>query len=129
MLSVRAARNDDTGTTSATVVRLISLLAGFAAMTIAVIVPIAWFLVAEARLRGEVEIQAQLYADKVADEARQNPAFWNGLADSSVQVDMDNVEVARPPAAAEPSADAERWRVFSGSGRIIIETATSVAPG
>jgi diguanylate cyclase (GGDEF)-like protein len=128
-LSARAARNDDTGTTSATVVRLISLLAGLAAMTIAVIVPIAWFLVAEARLRGEVEIQAQLYADKVADEARQNPAFWNGLADSSVQVDMDNVEVARPPAAAEPSADCERWRVFSGSGRIIIETATSVAPG
>ncbi|PPQ32224.1 hypothetical protein CCS01_15875 [Rhodopila globiformis] len=127
-LPVHAAGSDDAATTSATVVRLISLLAGLAAMTIAVIVPIAWFLVADARLRGEVEVQAQLYAGDVVEEARQNPAFWNALADSSVPFDLDNTDVARPPAAADPGANAERWRVFSGSGRIIIETATPVAP-
>src|SRR5689334_17340852 len=85
------------GTPNATMVRLISLLAGLAAVAIAAIVPAAWFLVAEARLRGEVEFHAQLYAAQVAQEARQNPAFWNALADSRIKPDLDNVGVAQPP--------------------------------
>ena len=70
-------------TPNAGMVRMITLLAALAAATIAAIVPVSCFLAAEARLRGEVEISAQHYASEVAEEARQNPALWNALADSS----------------------------------------------
>jgi hypothetical protein len=43
-------------------VRMITLLAAFAAMTIAAIMPVSCFLAAQARVRGEVEINAELYA-------------------------------------------------------------------
>ncbi|MFL5256885.1 MAG: hypothetical protein ACJ8AI_29125 [Rhodopila sp.] len=117
------------GTPSAIMVRLISLLTGLAAATIAAIVPAAWFLVAEARLRGEVEFHAQLYATQVAQEARQNPAFWNALADSRIRPDLDAISIAQPPDAANSRADAEQRCVFSASGQVIVDTATSNPPG
>ncbi len=109
-------------------VRVITLLAALAATTIAAIVPVSCFLAAEARLRGEVEIRAQHYANDVADEARQNPALWNALADSSIGEALDNLEIGRRLDADDPSAVPERWRVFSGAEKILIEAATSVAP-
>ena len=67
-------------------VRLITLLAAVAAATTAVIVPASCFLVAQARLRGEVEIRALVYAGQVAEEARRNPDFWNALADTASEL-------------------------------------------
>jgi diguanylate cyclase (GGDEF)-like protein len=115
-------------TPNAGMVRVITLLAAFAAMTIAAIMPVSCFLAAQARLRGEVEISAQHYASKVAEEARQNPALWNALADSSTGEALDNLEIGRTPFADDPIVVAERRRVFSGTGRILIESTTSVAP-
>jgi diguanylate cyclase (GGDEF)-like protein len=109
-------------------VRMITLLSALAATTIAAIVPVSCFLAAEARLRGEVELSAQHYASEVTEEARQNPALWNALADSSTGEALDDLEIGRQPDADGPSAVPERRRVFSGAERILIETATSVAP-
>ena len=115
------------GTPSGSMVRLISLLAGLAAVTIAAIVPVSWFLVAEARLHGELEFHTQLYASQVAEEARQNPALWNALAGSEVRPNLEAMSIAQPPDAA--GADAERRRVLSGTGQVIVEAATAIAPG
>jgi diguanylate cyclase (GGDEF)-like protein len=117
-----------TSVPNAGMVRMITLLAAFAAIAIAAIIPISCFIAAQARLRGEVEISAQDYASRVAQEARQNPALWNGLADSSTEQALDNLEIGRPLLANEPNAVAERRHVFSGTGRILIETVTSIAP-
>ena len=100
------------GTPNASMVRLITLLAALAAMAIAAILPASWFLAAQARLRGEVEIHAQLYASHVADEARQNPVFWNALADSPVEELVGQSGDRQSPDADNHPA-AERRRVFS----------------
>jgi diguanylate cyclase (GGDEF)-like protein len=113
---------------NAAMVRMITLLAAFAAMTIAAIMPVSCFLAAQARVRGEVEINAQLYAREVAEEARQNPSFWNALADSSTDEALDNLGIGRPLVPDAPNTVAERRHVFSGRGRTLIETTTSIAP-
>ena len=107
---------------------MITLLAAFGAASIATIMPVSCFLAAQARLRGEVEINAYYYASQVAEEARQNPAFWNALADSSTGEPLDNLEIGRPLHADKPNALAEERHVFSGTGKILIQTATSIAP-
>jgi diguanylate cyclase (GGDEF)-like protein len=112
-------------TPDAGIVQMITLLAALAALTIAIILPIAGFLVVQARLRGEVEIRAQLYAGQVAEEARQNPMLWNALAGSTVEPGLDSLEIARPLDVADRQAVAERRRVFSTAGRTLIDTATS----
>ena len=115
------------GTPNAGMVGLITLLAALAAIAIAAIVPVSLFLVAQAHLRGEIEIDAQLYANRVADEARQNPVLWNALADGTADPALDSLEIARPLTSDKPSA-AERRRVLSTAGQTIIETATFVPP-
>ena len=87
---------------------MITLLAAFGATSIATIMPVSCFLAAQARLRGEVEISAHYYASQVAEEARQNPAFWNALADSSTGEPLDNLEIGRPLHAATASGFDER---------------------
>jgi hypothetical protein len=101
-------------------VRMITLLAALAATTIAAIVPVSCFLAAEARLRGEVEVRAQHFANDVVEEARQNPALWNALADSSTGEALDDLEIGRRLDADDPSAVPERWRLFSGAERLLI---------
>ncbi len=115
------------GSPTAGMVGLITLLAALAALAIAVIVPISWFLVAQAHLRAEVDIHAQLYATRVAEEARRNPTLWNALAGGPTDVSLNDLEIARPPAEA-PSAVAERRRVFSATGRTIIDTDVLILP-
>ena len=106
-------------------VRLITFLAALAALAIAAILPISCFLVAEAQLRGEVEIRAQLYASQVAEEARQNPMLWNALAGSAIEPGLDSLQIAHPLDADDRHAVAERRRVFSTAGRTLIDSATS----
>jgi diguanylate cyclase (GGDEF)-like protein len=115
-------------TPSLNMVRLITWLAALAAVTTAATVPVSCFLVARARLRGEIEMHALLYAGQVAEEARRNPAFWNALADSAAELDLDNLEIARPPAEIAPDHGVERRRVRSSSGRTLIDAATSRQP-
>jgi diguanylate cyclase (GGDEF)-like protein len=116
------------GTPNASMVRTITLLAALAAVMIAAVPPASYFLAAQARLGGAVEIQTQLYAGEVADEARQNPAFWNALAGSATQPGLESLAIARQPDADDANVVAERRHVFSGAGRILIDTMTSTAP-
>lgn len=63
------------------IVRLIALLAALAAVVIAAVIPASYFLVAQARLRGEIEVGAQLYAADVTEAAQQIPGCgmrWPG---------------------------------------------------
>jgi signal transduction histidine kinase/CheY-like chemotaxis protein len=106
---------------------MITLLAALATVMIAGIPPISYFLTVQARLRGEVEIQTQLYASQVAAEARQNPVFWNALADSVTERGLDGLAIGGQPDADESNAVGERRRVFSGSGHILIDSTTSAA--
>jgi diguanylate cyclase (GGDEF)-like protein len=116
------------GTPNASMVRMITLVATLAAVIIAAVPPFSYFLAAHAHLRGEVEIQTQLFASQVADEARQNPGFWNALAGSAIEPGLDSLAIARRPDAQDTNAVAERRRVFSGIGRTVIETMTAAAP-
>jgi diguanylate cyclase (GGDEF)-like protein len=113
------------GTPNASIVRMITMLAALATVMIAAIPPISYFLAVQARLRGAVEIQTQLYVSQVAAEARQNPVFWNALADSATERGLDSLAIGRRPEADESNAVAERRRVFSGSGQILIDTTAS----
>jgi diguanylate cyclase (GGDEF)-like protein len=127
-LHARMQRTAVAAAPNTSMVRLITLLAALAAAASAAVLPTAWFLAAEARLRGEVEIRAQLYASDVAEEARQNPVFWNALADSPIEDSLASLAIASRPDANKPQAIAERRRVFSGSGQVLIDTSTSVTP-
>ena len=124
----RMQRTAVAATPNASMEHLITLLAALAAAASAAVLPTAWFLASEARLRGEVEIRAQLYASDVAEEARQNPVFWNALADSPVEDSLASLAIASRPDANNPQAIAERRRVFSGLGQVLIDSMTSVAP-
>src|SRR5260221_14151488 len=48
-------------------------LAGLAALAIALAFPAAYFLSANNRLLGVIEVRAQIYGDQVTDAASQNP--------------------------------------------------------
>jgi diguanylate cyclase (GGDEF)-like protein len=109
-------------------VRMITVLAALAAAVIAAALPASWFFAAQARLRGELEIGARLYASQVADEARRNPVFWNALADSATHPDVTNLQIGHLPAADEFDAVAEQRRIFSGTERTVVEVATAVPP-
>src|ERR1700722_3407188 len=60
-------------------VYLITLLAALAAMVTVVVIPASYFFAAQARLQGEIETGAQLYAADVTGAAQQNPRLWNAL--------------------------------------------------
>jgi diguanylate cyclase (GGDEF)-like protein len=124
----RLPRTTIAGTPNASMVRMITLLAALAAVMIAAAPPVSYFLAAQARLRGAVEIQNQLYASQAADEARQNPVFWNALAGSAMQPGLDSLAIARHPDADDANVVAERRRVFSAAGLTLIDTMTSTVP-
>jgi diguanylate cyclase (GGDEF)-like protein len=107
---------------------MITLLAGLAALTIAAIVPVSWFLAAKAGLYGEVEIHVNAFVSQVEDEARQNPAFWNALADSRTPGALDDLTIARPLGEDERNPVPERRRVFTGQGRVLIDVTTPNPP-
>jgi hypothetical protein len=114
-------RAADGGTPTSGMVRTITLLAGLAALVIATAVPAAWYVAAQAGVRGKIDGQARVYAFQVEQEARQNPAFWNALA-GSLTDGADHLEMALP---LEPSEriDGERKRVLSVTGHSLIPVA------
>lgn len=94
-----------------TVTRTVTLLAGLAALVIAVALPLATTMAARDRLRGALETSARLHAAEVAILARKAPAFWS----------LNGVIVAAVDASHTVTA-AERRRVYDRSGRLVIET-------
>ena len=108
--------------------RRITLLAVLADVAIAAIIPVAWYLAAESRLHGALEIDARLFANDVAAEARRSPAFWNALAEGSTQLAIEGLDIARPPDADDPNAVAEERRVLSGNRHVLITATTAAAP-
>ena len=100
-------------TPGADVARVVSLLAGLAAVAVAAALPAAYVFAAHGRLRGTLETSATLHAAEVLELARQNPAFW----------EFDGLQVS---GAQQKSGDApvERRRVFDPHGRLVLETVT-----
>ena len=111
---------------NSSMVRLITLLAALAALAIAATLPASCFLAAQARLRGEVEIQAQAYSRLVADEARQNPDVWNAMAGGG-GLDPNSLRSVLGPSLDQPGV-AERRQVLSASGRTVLDLTGAVAP-
>ena len=112
------------------IVRLITLLAALAAVVIAAVIPASYFLAAQARLRGEIEAGAPLYAADVTDAAQQNPRLWNALAGGPREAGFDDLSIGRPSAASAPDAVPDRRRVFAMTGALLIDTAaTAPIPG
>jgi len=105
------------------IVRLIALLAALAAVVIAAVIPASYFLVAQARLRGEIEVGAQLYAADVTEAAQQNPRLWNALAGSTRDAGLDGLSIGHRAATDAPDAALDRRRVFAMTGEILIDTA------
>jgi diguanylate cyclase (GGDEF)-like protein len=100
-------------------VHLITLLTALAAFAIATALPTAWFFAAEAGLRGEVETRAQLYAAKVGEAARQDPALWNALAGDATAPAPTGIEVL------DSAGVAERQRIYSIAGRMLLDSAVA----
>jgi diguanylate cyclase (GGDEF)-like protein len=111
---------------SAGVIRTLTVLATLSAVTIATIIPAAWYFVAEARLRGDVEVRARVFADRVADEARRNPALLEALAGSASRSELRDPDFGRD--AEDINAATEQRRVFALNGAMLIDTAASVPP-
>jgi len=108
--------------------RRITLLAVLADVAVAAIIPVAWFLADQSRLHGALEIDARLFANEVAAEARRSPEFWNALVDGSTQLALETLDIARRPDADEPNAVAEERQVLSGNRHVLIVSTTKVAP-
>ncbi len=94
---------------NAAVIRMITALAGLAALVIAGAAPGTYFSAARFRLLGALEASARLHAMEVAELARANPAMW----------EFDGLRVSAPSTGR---ASAERRRVFDAGGRLIIES-------
>ena len=122
---VPASRRD---TPNTAMVRMMTMLAALAAVMIAAIVPVSWFLAAKAGLLGEVEIHAHVYLLQVEEEARQNPEFWNALADSVTTEPLNDLDINRLPDQEQRDATPERRRVLSFAGHVIVETTTPHPP-
>ena len=93
------------------VTRTVSLLAGMAALAIAIAPPVTSLLAARDRLNGALETSARLHAAEVAIVARQTPNFWQ----------IEDLHVATLD-INEPHTIPERRRVYNPDGRLVIET-------
>ncbi len=109
---------------------LITLLAALAALVVAAVIPGSYFLAAQARVRGEIESGARLYAGDVADAAQQNPRFWNVLAGGTAEGGFDDLSIGRLDPVDTSGTTLDRRRVFTVTGELLIDTSTmSPVPG
>lgn len=111
------------------IVFLITFFAALAALVIAAVIPGSYFLAAQARVRGEIESGARLYAGEVAEAAQQNPRFWNVLAGGPGEAGFENLSFSRSGTVDMPDR-LDRHRVFTLAGTLLIDTAAlSPLPG
>src|SRR5579863_925753 len=94
------------------IVGLITLLAALAAVVISIVIPASYFSAAQARVRGEIEAVAELYAADVTEAAQQDPRLWNALAGGAHEADFDDLAISRPAATDAPDTRLNRRRVF-----------------
>jgi diguanylate cyclase (GGDEF)-like protein len=101
------------GTTArdSTVTWTVTVLAGLAALVIALAPPAMSLLAARDRLDGALETSARLHAAEVAILASHTPAFW----------DLDGLHVSAPD-AGDGTATPEQRRVYDVSGRLVLES-------
>ncbi|MDN3567666.1 EAL domain-containing protein [Paeniroseomonas aquatica] len=93
-------------TPEAGVALMVTVLAGLAALAIALALPAAYAFAVHGRLQGSLETGAALHAAEVVEMTRQNPAFW----------EFDALQVS-----AGASGPAIRRRVLDSTGRMVME--------
>jgi len=97
-------------------------LAALAALAIALAIPAAYFLSANNRILGVIEVRAQIYGDQVTDIASQNPELWNAFfADN--KIDLTGLAIAAPDYEQVTGHAPERRRVFAGDGHLLLDVA------
>jgi diguanylate cyclase (GGDEF)-like protein len=94
-----------------TITRTVTVLAGLAALVIALAPPVTSFLAARDRLDGALETSARLLAAEVAIMAQHTPGFW----------DFDGLHVSAPTPEGEKSTP-ERRRVYNTNARLVLES-------
>ncbi len=95
-----------------TVTRTVTVLAGLAALFIAVAPPVTYMLAEGDRLLGALETSARLHAAQVAIMSQQNPNFW----------EFDGVRISAPDPDQGAMSVPERRRVYHATGRLVIES-------
>ncbi|MEJ1157444.1 putative bifunctional diguanylate cyclase/phosphodiesterase [Prosthecomicrobium sp. N25] len=102
------------------VTRIVTALAAFSAILIALSLPLAYAYAAYGRLAGELEIDARLHAGEAAVEASQNPDFWNALAGGPL---VAGVQAIGPDAHLHKDL---RLRCFDSEGRVLLEIGAAI---
>jgi diguanylate cyclase (GGDEF)-like protein len=97
-------------------------LAGLAALAIALAIPAAYFLSANNRLMGVIEVRAQIYGDQVTDTAAQNPELWNAFF-GDANIDLTGLAIAAADDEKTEGHAPERRRVFAGHGHLLLDVA------
>jgi diguanylate cyclase (GGDEF)-like protein len=94
-----------------TIARIVTLLAGLAALVIALAPPITSFISGHDRLDGALETSARLFAAEVSILAQHTPGFW----------EFDGIHVSAPTDESDTGVP-ERRRVYNMSGRLVLES-------
>ena len=93
--------------------RIVTALVGISAVIIGACFPLAYFYAAQARLTGEIVVEARLFAGEMATIAEQNPDFWNALAGSA---DAASVGTLEPPRRGDAQGQIQiTRRIFRNS--------------
>jgi len=99
---------------------VVTLIAGLAALAIALAVPTLYFVSARTRVAGMLEARAEIFADQVLNATEQNPALYNALL-SGTPVDARNLALAAPDKPGDdPRHPPEQRAVLALRGTPII---------
>jgi diguanylate cyclase (GGDEF)-like protein len=98
-------------------------IAAFAALGIAAAFPLGYLLAAHDRLRGAIEVRAQLFSAQVSDAASQNPELYNSFFGGG-GIDLSGLAIAEPDPAITTAP--EQRGVFAADGRRLLDVASPV---
>jgi diguanylate cyclase (GGDEF)-like protein len=99
---------------------VVTAIAALAALAVALAFPAAYFLSAHNRQVGVLEVGAEIYADRVMEEASQSPDLWNALLGDS-RIDLSGLPIAAAGDSAGNAGPPERRRVFAADGHLLWE--------
>jgi diguanylate cyclase (GGDEF)-like protein len=98
----------------------VTALAGFAALAIALAVPLSYFIAAYETQAGVLELRAEVYANAVVDTVGQSPLLWNAfLGDDAI--DLSGFSIAAEDDPHTMVHPPEYRRVFARNGRMIVD--------
>jgi diguanylate cyclase (GGDEF)-like protein len=100
----------------------VTVLAALAALAIAVALPATYFLSANNRISGIIDVRAKTYGDQVSDAASQDPELWNAFF-SDARIDLSGLAIAAADDDALVDHAVERRRVFSAKGHLLLDVA------